>query len=110
MASNLRTPRSVLTAPKRTWVFLHQTKGPNRAERRHGSTGWGFVDKDGNKHQDLYGAKAQGAFKGREQVKGHLNRQDFALRYPTDNEPYVDISPKVENKSKWRRWAKRFRT
>lgn len=109
MASNLSTDLSILNAPKKSWVWVHQTKGPNRQERRHGTTTWGFVDKDGNKHDSLYGAKAMGAFKGKHRVHGHLNRQDFALRYPSNNEPYRKPLEPPTNKSRMRRLKRKLR-
>lgn len=97
MASHLSTPRSIREAPTLQPVLLHETKGPNRKDRRHGG-GWANIDGDGYKRID-YGAKAVGFFKRTKTRKELVSREgrrlsiitpgpSFAEAYPSQNEPY----------------------
>lgn len=52
MASHNRTPRSVLHAPKRELIYIHEVRGATRAQRRanavypnvHRRRGWSFAE------------------------------------------------------------------
>lgn len=68
MASNNRTPKSVLTAPKVERIFIHEAKGPNRAQRRA--------------HSGQHGGWTRNRV-------AYSKRVSFAEMYPTENEPYL---------------------
>jgi hypothetical protein len=98
MASHLSTPRSIREAPGSHPVLLHETRGPNRKDRRHGGGGWIGTDPNGVK-SSLHGAKANGFFKRTKNRKELVDRQGrritvitpgptFAEAYPSQNEPY----------------------
>lgn len=101
MASNLRTPRSILHAPKIERTFLVETKGASRRDRRAHAKGTGYYKRTPRFEP----------WKG----KGVRVIQHPAFReaFPSQNEPYVrPAEPKDDNVSgSWlRRWRRRKRS
>ena len=81
MASNRRTPRSVQHAPKAERIFIHETRGMNRAERRAGGREV-VVNEEGKKERLFFHVKRPNLY-----LRRFLGWSS-AERYPTDNEPY----------------------